>query len=673
MNFRHTNRLQFHVEAEAEHSSARACTFTTLHNIVETPVFMPVATLAVLRSQDTSSVHDLGFPVLLANTYHLLLRPGTEVFQKFGGIHRFMNWNRSVLTDSGGYQIFSLSKKVKITEAGAVFRSYHDGRMILLSPETSIETQKFINSDIMMAMDWCVPSDSEKSLCINAVNITARWAERSLAARGDSSQSLFGIVQGACFPDLRRTSAGQITSLPFDGFAIGGLAVGEAEDERKDMTELTASILPRNYPRYLMGVGTPIDLLEAVHRGIDMFDCILPTAMGQQGVAWISGGRMELRRGVYKFQDRPLDENCDCPACRRYSRAYLHHLIKSGEYYGSNLVGIHNLTFDHKLMRAMREHILSGTFFSFYNEQKDKLILNDDEYPVTPPKRKKKKELPVVGEYEAVQHDNGFHTIRHRKSGMIIHTAEPLSEARHLFIEHAKFTDMLEAHKEDPLIIWDIGLGSGAVAMAAVMEYEKIFSLNPQEKSVKIISFSKNTDAVKLAVKHQELFYHTRHSAPGVLLRNGVWQSDKYPIQWHLIESEIPEKITETFQPHCVFYNPFPFEKDKQNYVTFRKIHACSVPGGTKLYTAQNSTIVRGELLAAGFYTGSIIVPVMNTEITAAFTFHDTSESGIRLLGDEWLEGFIENIPHLSSNLSSISLNELEKLVTVNPQFNHRK
>ncbi|PKL15404.1 MAG: tRNA guanosine(34) transglycosylase Tgt, partial [Spirochaetae bacterium HGW-Spirochaetae-5] len=320
------HRLGFTVEAEAENSAARASTFTTLHNTVQTPVFMPVATLAVLRSQDTTAVEDLGFPVLLANTYHLLLRPGTDVFQKFGGIHKFMNWKRSILTDSGGFQVFSLSKDVKITEDGAVFRSYHDGRKILLSPETSIGTQKIINSDIMMAMDQCIPSTSELSLCRDAADITARWAERSIAARGDSHQSIFGIVQGACFPELRKMSAKQITSLPFDGFAIGGLAVGETEDERKDMTEFTASLLPRNYPRYLMGVGTPIDLLEGVHRGVDMFDCILPTAMAQQGVAYTSHGRMELRRGIYKFQDRPLDENCSCPACSRYSRAYLHHL-----------------------------------------------------------------------------------------------------------------------------------------------------------------------------------------------------------------------------------------------------------------------------------------------------------------------------------------------------------
>jgi queuine tRNA-ribosyltransferase len=350
--------------------------------------------MAVLRSQDTAAVEELGFPVLLANTYHLLLRPGTEVFSKFGGIHRFMNWPRSVLTDSGGFQVFSLARHVRITEDGAVFKSYHDGRYLLLSPETSIETQRFINSDIMMAMDQCVPSKSEEAICRDAADITARWAERSLAARGDSPQSLFGIVQGACFPELRRRSASQITSLPFDGFAIGGLAVGEAENERRDITEMTAALLPRERPRYLMGVGTPLDLLEAVHRGVDMFDCILPTAMAQQGVAYTSHGKVELRRGIYKLQDRPLDEACSCPACTRYSRAYLHHLVKTGEYFGGTLLGLHNLTYYRNLMRTMRGHIMAGGFASYYSTAREILGRDDDEHPMTPPRKKRGRRCP---------------------------------------------------------------------------------------------------------------------------------------------------------------------------------------------------------------------------------------------------------------------------------------
>ena len=634
------SRLKFSVEAEQKNSSARACTFTTLHNNVQTPVFMPVATLAVLRSQDTTSVEELGFPVLLANTYHLLLRPGTDVFRKFGGIHKFMNWKRSVLTDSGGFQVFSLSKDVKITEDGAVFKSYHDGKKILLSPETSIETQKSINSDIMMAMDQCIPSTSEESLCRNAADITARWAERSLAARGDSPQSIFGIVQGACFPDLRKISARQITSLPFDGFAIGGLAVGESEDERKDMTEMTASLLPKNYPRYLMGVGTPIDLLEAVHRGVDMFDCILPTAMAQQGVAYTSLGRMEMRRGIYKFQDRPLDENCSCPACTRYSRAYLHHLTKTNEYYGGNLIGIHNLTFYRNLMDSMRENILNGSFSSYYSEQKDKLVRDDDEHPVTPPKSKKRTELPYLGDYEIVKQDAGFHSIRHIKSGEIMHSVtDPIIEAKALYITQSEIPRMLDLIAEDELVIWDVGLGAGTNAMAAVFECEKIYAENNFQKGIRIISFEKDLDSLRLTVKNPSLFHHVRHSAPASILKNGSWRSEKYNIEWTLIEGDFLEHFEEIQKPHCIFYDPFSLNTDGPlwSYNIFKRIYNHCGNRPAKLFTYSSSTMVRGALLAAGFYTGSGAGTGPKTETTAAFTSPEAVNSGIKLLGEDWL------------------------------------
>ncbi|MBU3914994.1 tRNA guanosine(34) transglycosylase Tgt, partial [bacterium] len=588
MTVENISLLKFNVEAESENSSARACTFTTLHNTVQTPVFMPVATLAVLRTQDTTSVEKLGFPVLLANTYHLLLRPGTAVFSKFGGIHKFMNWKRSVLTDSGGFQVFSLSKDVKITEDGAVFRSYHDGRKILLSPETSIETQKIINSDIMMAMDQCIPSTSEESLCRDAADITARWAERSIAARGDSPQSIFGIVQGACFPELRKTSARQITALPFDGFAIGGLAVGESEDERKDMTEMTASLLPRNYPRYLMGVGTPIDLLEAVHRGVDMFDCILPTSMAQQGVAYTSQGKMDMRRGVYKFQDRPLDENCSCPACSRYSCAYLHHLIKTHEYYGGNLIGIHNLTFYHNLMDAMRTHILNDTFLSYYKEQKERLVRDDGEYPVTYPKRKKKKSLSVLGDYEIVKQDAGFYSIRHTPSGETMHSVtDPLIEANTLYINQSEIRGMLELITEDELVIWDVGLGAGTNAMAAIFELEKIFEENGFQKRVRIISFEKDLDSLRLAIKNAPLFRHVRHSAPTSIIKTGLWISKDKKIKWTLVEGDFLDHMENVPQPHIIFYDPFSLHTDQPlwSYSVFKRIFKYCGDTPTKLFT----------------------------------------------------------------------------------------
>ena len=501
------SRLDFTVQAQTAESSARACTFTTLHNTVETPVFMPVATRAALRSLDTRQVAELGFPVLLANTYHLLIRPGTEVFEKFGGIHNFMQWNKSILTDSGGFQIFSLSKDVKINEDGAVFKSYYDGKTISLSPETSIAVQRSIGSDIMMALDQCVASTSDKMHSEKAADITARWAARSLDARGDSPQSIFGIVQGACFADLRKRSALQITSLPFDGFAIGGLAVGENADERNDMTELTASLLPHEYPRYLMGVGTPIDLLEAVHRGVDMFDCILPAAFAQQGVAFTSHGKVELRRGVYTFDTKPIDENCSCPACAQYSKAYLHHLIKTGEYYGAALVGIHNLTFYRNLMQTMRMHILGGTFASYYRAQKDILALDDNEHPPRPTPKKKRPLHNTLGDYEVITRPEGFRSIRHISSGEVMHSVtDPATESRTLYLNQSGLEQKISPHSAAHFVLWDVGLGAATNAMTTMLQFEKWCSQIPNQCSLEIISFENDLDSLKLSVQNASLF-----------------------------------------------------------------------------------------------------------------------------------------------------------------------
>jgi queuine tRNA-ribosyltransferase len=382
-------RLNFKLEKKSTGSHARAATFMTLHGEVKTPIFMPVGTQATVKSQTPESLKEVGSNVLLANTYHLLLRPGIEVFKKFGGIHAFMKWDRPVLTDSGGFQIFSLPHSRKMNEEGAHFQSYIDGKMILLSPEKSIEMQRAIGSDIMMVLDQCIPSTAERTQAKAAMELTHRWAVRSLAAREDSPQSLFGIVQGACFPDLRKESADFLTQLPFDGYAVGGLAVGETKQEREDFTELTTSLLPENLPRYLMGVGTPIDLLEAVHRGVDLFDCILPGQLAQRGVAFTSEGKLQLRRTVYKFSEEKLDPDCVCRTCATYSRAYLHHLHKAEETLGWHLIALHNLTFYHRLMREMREAILDDTFSSYYATKRSELIRSDEKNPVSLGKKKK--------------------------------------------------------------------------------------------------------------------------------------------------------------------------------------------------------------------------------------------------------------------------------------------
>lgn len=667
-----TGRLNFKLEAQSIGSRARACRFTTLHNEVLTPVFMPVATFAALRTQDMRSVDRTGFPVLLANTYHLLLRPGPDVFRSFGGIHKFMNWDRSVLTDSGGYQIFSLSSSIKMSEDGAEFKSYIDGKKIFLSPELSIDTQKIIGSDIMMALDQCVPSTSDEKICTDALELTARWAERSLAARGGSSQSLFGIVQGGCFTSLRKKSAAQITSLPFDGFAIGGLAVGEGSDERKDMTELTASLLPKDLPRYLMGVGTPIDLLEAVHRGVDMFDCIIPTAFAHQGVVFTSKGRIELRRGVYKLDSRAIDENCSCAACSGYSRSYIHHLIKTGEYFGSNLAGIHNLTFYKKLMDDMRSNILANTFDSFYKTNKETLAMTDDEHP----RRSKTKRGPAssrtLGNFEVVSHEKGFHSIKQKSSGEIMHSVnEPIIEAKSLYVDQSNMHTELMEDSTEPFTIWDVGLGSGTNAMAAIFEYEKIYADTKIQRPLQIISFENDLDALRLTMKHPSLFHHIRHSAPASILSKSEWLSKNGNCSWRLVEGDFRTTFEAAALPDCIFYDPFSLHTDTElwGYNFFSKMHRLLSEKDLTLITYSASTGVRSSLLAAGFFVGRGVSTGPKKDTTIAVTKISKNISKIDLLGNDWLSRWERSSAGAQQNLNTEESELIEKKIRLHPQF----
>lgn len=374
-------RLTCSIDARDAHSHARALTINTLHGSVETPIFMPVATLGALRHVDLEFANGLDFGILLANTYHLMIRPGPEHFSSYGGLHRFMRWPRALLTDSGGFQLFSLSKQIRVKESGAIFRSYTDGRQMVLSPESSVAMQRALGSDIMMVLDHCLPSTASVADLRRALELTTRWAERSLAARGDSPQALFGIIQGGCHKELREESARQITALPFDGFALGGLAVGESRDQREDTIEHAAQLLPHDKPRYVMGIGTPIDLLEAVRRGADMFDCIMPTALAGQGVGFTPYGKVDLRRGVYRSIEAPLDRSCQCSTCSRFSRAYLHHLVKSKEPIVWHYLGIHNLTFYRELMRRMRAAIMTDSFQDLYSREAAGIAAIDLEFP----------------------------------------------------------------------------------------------------------------------------------------------------------------------------------------------------------------------------------------------------------------------------------------------------
>lgn len=354
-------------------SGARAGVLHTRRGSFPTPVFMPVATHAAFRHLGMEEVWDTGARIVLGNTYHLMLRPGAEVFRKFGGIHPYMGWNGAVLTDSGGFQIFSLPEDRLITEKGAHFRSFYDNSRQLLSPESSIAMQQAINSEIMMVLDVCIDSRTDEAGTREAMERTHRWAVRSLAAKEKvpTGQALFGIVQGGVHPHLRDESAAFLTKLPFDGFAIGGLAVGETNEERKTMTARATSTLPQDKPRYLMGVGTPTDLLEAVLRGVDMFDCIIPTKMAQQGYAYTFQGLIRITRMVYRLADEPLDSTCDCFVCKRYTRGYLQHLMRGGHHLGSRMLSIHNIHHYQMLTWKMRDAILKGTYAQAYRELKN--------------------------------------------------------------------------------------------------------------------------------------------------------------------------------------------------------------------------------------------------------------------------------------------------------------
>ncbi|HYH95853.1 tRNA guanosine(34) transglycosylase Tgt [Hyalangium sp.] len=351
-------------------TGARAGVLHTRRGSFPTPMFMPVATHAAFRHLGMEEVWDTGARILLANTYHLMLRPGAEVFQKFGGIHPFMQWDGAVLTDSGGFQIFSLPEDRLITEKGAHFRSFYDNSRQLLSPESSIAMQQAINSEIMMVLDVCIDSRTDEPGTREAMERTHRWALRSLAAKNakDTGQALFAIVQGGVHPNLRDESAAFLTPHPFDGFAIGGLAVGETKEERETMTERVTASLPTDKPRYLMGVGTPMDLVEAVMRGVDMFDCIIPTKMAQQGYAYTFQGLVRITRMVYRLDDSPLDAACDCLICKRYTRGYLQHLMRGKHHLGSRMLSIHNVRHFQLLMGRLREAILQGSYAQVYRE-----------------------------------------------------------------------------------------------------------------------------------------------------------------------------------------------------------------------------------------------------------------------------------------------------------------
>ncbi|MDB6167890.1 MAG: tRNA guanosine(34) transglycosylase Tgt [Verrucomicrobia bacterium] len=673
------SRLSFTVEREATGSKARAATFQTLHGAVETPVFMPVGTQATVKSQTVETLKATGASVLLANTYHLLLRPGAEVFRKFGGIHRFMNWDRPVLTDSGGFQIFSLPGERSMNEDGARFRSYVDGDIHLLSPESSIAMQKLIGSDIMMALDQCIPSTAPHDEALAAMELTHRWARRSLEARGDSAQALFGIVQGACHHDLRKKSAAFLRELPFDGLAIGGLAVGETHAERYEFTGLVTDHLPKTLPRYLMGVGTPIDILEAVHRGVDMFDCIIPSQLAQRGVAFTARGRLQVRRAVHKLDESPLESGCGCSTCQTYSRAYLHHLVKSDEMLGWHLLGVHNFAFYHRLMREMRRSILENRFAEFYEARRHDLGGSDDENVVHPVKKRAPARSSQLGDYDVVTGSQGFSSIRQISSGEVMHSVNrPSDEAQALYIEQSRLALRLLKRDDDAgeLVIWDVGLGAASNAMAALHCFEKVLAEHGSGavRTLRLISFEIDLDPLKLALRFASHFPHLRHGAPHAIVKHGQWDHGSDLLHWKLHHGDFLAFLESSPVPDLIFYDPFSAKTDTALWtreVFARLLQHCR-PKPAELYTYSAATAVRVAFLAAGFHVAEGVGTGPKATTTVAFTQERGARAhpaASRLLGAEWLARWRRSDSKFPANLVAEEKPAFERTLEAHPQF----
>jgi queuine tRNA-ribosyltransferase len=358
-------RMTFRFDLLHTDGLARRGRMRTAHGVVETPVFMAVGTLGTVKGLTPEQLQEIGVQVVLGNTYHLALRPGDELVAELGGLHRFMHWDRPILTDSGGYQIFSLASNLKLTDHAATFRSHIDGSLLELTPEKAVRIQENLGSDIAMCLDECPAFDSTPEKRLSAVERTLRWAERCKTAHRRADQALFAIVQGGTDVDLRVSCAEKLAALDFPGYALGGFSVGETMPQMIAALEPSAAALPAHKPRYLMGVGRPEDMLMAVARGIDMFDCVLPTRNGRNATAFTADGQMKLRNACHKRDPRPLESDCPCPACRNYSRAYLHHLFNVDEMLGPTLLSLHNVAYYSRLMGEMRTAIEEGRFEAF--------------------------------------------------------------------------------------------------------------------------------------------------------------------------------------------------------------------------------------------------------------------------------------------------------------------
>ncbi|GAX59764.1 queuine tRNA-ribosyltransferase [Candidatus Scalindua japonica] len=357
--------MQFRLLASDNKTKARCGEITTNHGLIPTPAFMPVGTQATVKTLTPLQLQETEAHALLCNAYHLYLRPGHEVVKKLGGLHKFMKWDRSIITDSGGYQVFSLERLTKVTDDGVEFQSPIDGSRRFLNPEIVMDIQHALGADIIMAFDECLPYPCEKDRVRQSMYRTVKWANRCLKAHNSDDQELFAIVQGSVFKDIREECTDRLVEMEFNGYAIGGLSVGEGNLLMNEVLEYTTPRLPENKPRYLMGVGFPLDILDGIEHGIDLFDCVIPTRNGRNGCAFTSNGKLKIRNSCYKTDERPIDKNCHCYACKNFSRAYIRHLLTSNEILGLSLMSLHNICFFENMMKKARQSIIEGNFLNF--------------------------------------------------------------------------------------------------------------------------------------------------------------------------------------------------------------------------------------------------------------------------------------------------------------------
>jgi queuine tRNA-ribosyltransferase len=620
---------------------ARRGTLRTRHGVVETPCFMPVGTRATVTGLTPDDLRAVGAQIILGNTYHLLLRPGPEAMRQLGGIHRFMRWDGPVLTDSGGFQIFSLSADREVDETGAAFRSYIDNRKHLLSPESSIAMQTAIGSDVMMVLDVCIESTSPRPQIRAAMERTHRWALRSLAARSDPGQLLFAIVQGGLHLDLRAESAGFLAGQPFDGFAIGGVAVGDTREERATVVAHAAERLPPGKPRYLMGVGTPPDILEAIAQGVDLFDCILPTTLAWQGTAFTMGGRVRLTRSEHRLAEAPLDAACGCATCRLHSRAYLHHLIKCREPLGPRLLSIHNLAHYHDLLRGAREAIEAGGYAAWARARLEALDRHEHDLSRRPPGRRAPAPLPAAptaagARFELVRTSQGAAAVRDAEAGEVMHPVVGAAvEAERLYVAQSRLAERLAAPGA-PLVLYDVGLGAGSNALAAIRTAR---SRAAGDRGLQILSFERELGALELAASDagapalapapedraalRALLAGGRHEEPG--------------IAWRLVRGDVLETLPAATPPaDLVFWDPFSprVNPGLWSLAAFRALRGRCAPEAT-VFTYSTATSVRSALLLAGFFVGVGDASGPKQQTTAAAT---RRELLARPLDGRWLD-----------------------------------